>query len=417
MMVTDTLLVLDNLYNRATVIANVEVRAGRGRRRAAPALSRRPTARIDDWVARLAAPGHDPAAGARAARRAAARRLALRRRPVPGRRAPDQGVHRRGRHLPDRALAPARGGRARSVPHLPLPARAQSRAVPVLPPLRRHPRHRQLARDPGAGGGRRGHAAADRRHAPARRHAGGGRGARRRARGRSQGAGRAPHAGGPRPERRRPGGGVRLGAAHRLHDHRALLARDAPGERGPRPAPRPSSTPWRRSPRPFRPAPCPARPRCAPCRSSTSWSRSAAGPTPARSATSAGAPAPWTPPSPSAPASCAAAAPGFRPAPASWPTPIPPPNGGRPRPRRGRCCWRWRCARRAASARGRLSPRDRRPPVRFRPIFHACLHSPRQHRRRPDLRARRGPDAGRRPRDSPATSPSTIRRSPAATPS
>ena len=37
------------------------------------------------------------------------------------------------------------------------------------------------------------------------------------------------------------------------------------------------------------------------------------------------------------------AAPGSRPAPASSPTPIPPPSGERPRPRRGRCCWRWRC--------------------------------------------------------------------------
>ena len=40
MMVTDTLLVLDNLYNRATVIANVEVRARGGRRGAPPALRR-----------------------------------------------------------------------------------------------------------------------------------------------------------------------------------------------------------------------------------------------------------------------------------------------------------------------------------------------------------------------------------------
>jgi anthranilate synthase component 1 len=56
MMVTDTLLVLDNLYNRATVIANVEVGPDADdaelRRLYAAA-----TARIDDWVARLAAPG------------------------------------------------------------------------------------------------------------------------------------------------------------------------------------------------------------------------------------------------------------------------------------------------------------------------------------------------------------------------
>ena len=55
-MVADTLLVLDNLYNRATVIANVHVAAD-----AADAELRRlyasATARIDDWVERLAVPG------------------------------------------------------------------------------------------------------------------------------------------------------------------------------------------------------------------------------------------------------------------------------------------------------------------------------------------------------------------------
>ncbi|MGN6392006.1 MAG: anthranilate synthase component I [Gemmatimonadales bacterium] len=56
MMVTDTLLVLDNLYNRATVIANVEVGAEADDdelRRLYAAAS----ARIDDWVTRLVAPG------------------------------------------------------------------------------------------------------------------------------------------------------------------------------------------------------------------------------------------------------------------------------------------------------------------------------------------------------------------------
>jgi len=55
LMVADTLLVLDNLYNRATVIANVEVPEG-----ADPAtltrLHEAAEARIDDWLARLAAP-------------------------------------------------------------------------------------------------------------------------------------------------------------------------------------------------------------------------------------------------------------------------------------------------------------------------------------------------------------------------
>ena len=67
--------------------------------------------------------------------------------------------------------------------------------------------------------------------------------------GRSQGARRAPDAGGSGAERRGPGGGVRHGAPHRLHDDRALLPRHAPGERGARPAPARSSTRSPRSPR------------------------------------------------------------------------------------------------------------------------------------------------------------------------
>ncbi|MDQ3137780.1 MAG: anthranilate synthase component I [Gemmatimonadota bacterium] len=56
MMVTDTLLVLDNLYNRATVIATVEVarEAGEADLRRLYAAAE---ARIDEWVGRLAAPG------------------------------------------------------------------------------------------------------------------------------------------------------------------------------------------------------------------------------------------------------------------------------------------------------------------------------------------------------------------------
>ena len=55
LMVADTLLVLDNVYNRATVIANVEVPAGASddelRR-----LFEQGEMRIDDWLCRLAAP-------------------------------------------------------------------------------------------------------------------------------------------------------------------------------------------------------------------------------------------------------------------------------------------------------------------------------------------------------------------------
>jgi anthranilate synthase component 1 len=56
MMLADTLLVLDNLYNRATVIANVEVVPQAGEEEL-HRLYAAATARIDDWVARLAAPG------------------------------------------------------------------------------------------------------------------------------------------------------------------------------------------------------------------------------------------------------------------------------------------------------------------------------------------------------------------------
>ncbi len=55
LMIADTLLVLDNLYNRATVIANLEVRPGAG----AAELRRlydEAVARIGDWLGRLQAP-------------------------------------------------------------------------------------------------------------------------------------------------------------------------------------------------------------------------------------------------------------------------------------------------------------------------------------------------------------------------
>jgi anthranilate synthase component 1 len=56
MMVTDTLLVLDNLYNRATVIANVEV-APEADDDELRRLFAAAEARIEDWVARLSVPG------------------------------------------------------------------------------------------------------------------------------------------------------------------------------------------------------------------------------------------------------------------------------------------------------------------------------------------------------------------------
>ena len=56
LMVADTLLVLDNLFNRATVIANVEVAAGMSAK-ALRQLFDEAERRIDGWLARLATPG------------------------------------------------------------------------------------------------------------------------------------------------------------------------------------------------------------------------------------------------------------------------------------------------------------------------------------------------------------------------
>ena len=56
LMVADTLLVLDNLYNRATVIANVEVPDGVDAASLA-GLHAEAEARIENWLARLAGPG------------------------------------------------------------------------------------------------------------------------------------------------------------------------------------------------------------------------------------------------------------------------------------------------------------------------------------------------------------------------
>jgi anthranilate synthase component I len=55
LMVADTLVVLDNLFNRATIIASVEVTAGMSRA-ALQALHAAATARIEDWLGRLRSP-------------------------------------------------------------------------------------------------------------------------------------------------------------------------------------------------------------------------------------------------------------------------------------------------------------------------------------------------------------------------
>ena len=83
-----------------------------------------------------------------------------------------QGIHRRRRHHAGRAVAaPAPAVHVVAAVALPRAALAQSVAVHVLLRLRRLPRRRRLAGDPGAQGRRHSHAAADRRHAAARRDA------------------------------------------------------------------------------------------------------------------------------------------------------------------------------------------------------------------------------------------------------
>lgn len=55
LMVADTLVVLDNLFNRATIIANVEVRTG-ATRAELETMHAAATARIEEWLARLRGP-------------------------------------------------------------------------------------------------------------------------------------------------------------------------------------------------------------------------------------------------------------------------------------------------------------------------------------------------------------------------
>ena len=340
-MFTDTLLVFDNLRHRLLVIANAHVD-----KRDPASLDRaydRAAVRIGMTLAKLRA------AGPRGRRRS----RCPHRRPLLalgeegftstmdeatfiGRGAAGEGVHRRRRRLPDRAVAPARLPRSR-----PIRSRSTARCGPST--RRRTSSSCAWARRRIVGSspevlvrrrGRSGGGAADRRHASAGRH----RGARTLAieqtmKTRSQGAGRARHAGGPRPQRRGPGGRAGLGQGDRVHGDRALLARHAPGESRDRHAQAGRATPSTCCARASRPGPSAGRRRSARWRSSTRSSRPSAAPTPARWATSRTR-ATSTPASPSGPSSATAAAPRSRSAPASWPTPIPRRSGWRRAPRR-----------------------------------------------------------------------------------
>src|SRR6202165_4528868 len=238
-MIADSLVILDNAFGRAIVVANVEVPAA-----SSPAQRLRlydvAQERLDTLIGRPRAtpPPPPPSLGrGKRARAAAPARVAVSARGVRARRRQDPRLHRGRRCLPGRLVAsPDRDRRGRSAAPVPLLARPESRAVSVPSGARRCDVRREFPRSAGTRRGRRSHRAADRGHAPARRDAGGRRRAGRVAARRREGACRAPHARGSRTQRRRSRGALRLRARHRVTRNRALFARPAPGERGARAA-------------------------------------------------------------------------------------------------------------------------------------------------------------------------------------
>ncbi len=207
-MVADTLLVLDNLYNRATVIASVEV-SPEADEKDLRRLFDDAEARIEAWLERLSRPADvrpltieaapplptvtSPYADARYQGDVARikeyiaagdtfQTVLSRRLDLP---APDPFLAYR--YL--RALNPA--------PYLYFLHCDDIHVIGSSPEILVRVEDGEVTLRP------------DRRHPPARRHAGGGCRARDRARRRPEGAGRASDAGGPGEKRRRPGGGVR----------------------------------------------------------------------------------------------------------------------------------------------------------------------------------------------------------------
>ena len=256
-----------------------------------------------------------------------------------------QGVHRRRRHLPGRALAPAhRRLRHRPLHRLPRAAHGEPVALHVLPEGRRRPRSpaprpEMLVRVEGQKVETRPIAGTRPRHDGGNDDA-----VAARAAGRREGAGRAPDARGPRPQRPRPRLPLRQRAGAGAHEGRALQPRGPHRELGGGGARGRARTPSTRSPRPSRRARSPARPKIRAMQIIDELEPR--GPRPLRRGPRLHRPArqprllhrhPHAPPArPGRPRS--------RPAPASWPTPTPPPRSARPRPRRRRSSRRSRVA-------------------------------------------------------------------------
>ncbi len=176
--------------------------------------------------ARCAAPAR-PAGGAR---QAAGTQAGLQHdaRPVQGHGAAGEGLHRRRRHLPGRALPTLlRPLRAAALCALPGAQAHQPLAVSLSSRLRRLRARRLEPGDPGARAQWRGHDPPHRRHRPARAGRGRGPGAGRGAPERPQGAGRASHAARSGPQRRGARRPDRLGQRDGALLHRALQPRHA----------------------------------------------------------------------------------------------------------------------------------------------------------------------------------------------
>ena len=197
--------------------------------RPAPGVSARAAyesamARLDAVVDALESPlDHAAGVARRSARQGRRSGLEHHRGRIQGDGRQGEGLYRRGRRVPDRAVAalhqPLRFARLLAL------SRAEARQslpLPMLPRLRRLSDCRLQPGNPGSRARRQGRHPADRRHPSARGVSERGRSARGRTARRPEGARRAPDAARSRPQRRRTRSQDRHGQGHRQLLHRAL---------------------------------------------------------------------------------------------------------------------------------------------------------------------------------------------------